>query len=48
MHHANLKRIHWDSWEAKSCCVENDTETVNIMLLSPVRVGLVHVFMQSF
>ena len=48
MFHANLKRIHQDSCEAKCCHVENDAKNVNSMFLSPVSMGLVLVFMQSF
>ena len=48
MFHANLKRIHQDSCEAKCCHVENDAKNVNSVFLSPVSMGLVLVFMQSF
>ena len=47
-HHNNLKRIHGDSWEAKPCCVENDTKTINTRSLSLVSMGLIPVFTQLF
>ena len=47
-HHANLKRTHRDSREAKPCLVENDTKTVNNRFLSPVSMGLILVFTQLF
>ena len=47
-HCAYLKRIHSDSLEIKSCCVENDIKTVNSGVLSPVSIGLIFVFTQLF
>ena len=42
--HANFKRIHRDFKEAKPCCVENNTKTVNSRFLSQASMGLILVF----